>query len=56
MQRSLEQGFRGELRGSQFPLDWRERAVAKQCLALPGPPYAAARWRLGGPSLAVNLV
>lgn len=54
---SLEQGFLGS-EGATVPIGL-ERQLSIQAVRGPvgsGPPCAAARWLLGGPSLAVNLV
>lgn len=48
----------GERRGGHRPhrLVGARPGQAVRGPARPGPPCTAARWRLGGPSLAVNLV
>lgn len=55
---SLEQGFL-ESGGGHSPQRAGKRELSVQAMrdpAGPGPPCTATRWRLRGPSLAVNLV
>lgn len=53
----LEQGFLGSGGGAIVPTGLESvQYPAMRGPAGSGPPYAAVRWRLAGPSLAVNLV